>query len=135
MIEERTIRICGKKVRMRYCLAAEQGYEVMSSGNTVDVFNPTVVKKDKNGKSTKVEPPKANTSDYVKLAFAAIVAAYEREKQPVPITMEEILFDSSPEEAKAIVSAVIELRLLWYKIPDIVKPETNAKEGDREKNA
>ena len=134
MIEEKTVKICGKEVKMRYCLAAEQGYEMMSDGKSVEIFNPTVIERDKKGNPTKVEPPKAMTADYVKLSFAAIVAAYECEKKDLPITIEEILFESNCKDSKDLVKAMMELRLKWYNIPGIIKSETDDK-PDNSKNA
>ena len=74
MNTEKTIKICGKDVIMRYCAGAETGYEILS-GKSSDVFVPTVAERDKNGKPIKFDPPKAMTDDYIKLATAAIIAA------------------------------------------------------------
>ena len=133
MIAEKTINICGKQVKMRYCIAAETGYEVLS-GQSVEVFNPTVTERDAEGKPIKVDAPKATTVDYIKLACAAIVAAYERNEQEAPIKVEEILYDATPEEITALVTAIVELRLQWYNIPGVIKPETDEKPDDS-KNA
>lgn len=129
MIAEKTIIICGKEVQMRYCLAAEQGYEILSD-HSIDVFNPTVLERDEDGNPTKIDPPKANTADYVKLACAAIVAAYERNGQDTPIKADEILYDATTDEVTALVSAVVELRMKWYNIPSVIKPETDEKPDD-----
>ena len=133
MIAEKTINICGKEVQMRYCIAAETGYEVLS-GQSIEVFNPTVTKRDADGKPTKFDAPKASTADYIKLACAAIVAAYERNGQDAPIKAEEILYDATSEEITSLVTAIVELRLQWYNIPGVIKPETDEKPDDA-KNA
>lgn len=133
MIAEKTINILGKQVDIRYCIAAETGYEVLS-GQSIEVFNPTVTKRDADGKPTKFDAPKANTADYIKLACAAIVAAYERKGQEAPIKAEEILYDATPEEITALVTAILELRLQWYNIPGVIKSETDEKPDDA-KNA
>ena len=133
MIAAKTINICGKQVEMRYCIAAETGYEVLS-GQSAEVFNPSVRERDAEGKPTKFDAPKATTSDYIKLACAAIVAAYERNGQEAPIKAEEILYDATPEEITALVTAIVELRLQWYNIPGVIKPETDEKPDDS-KNA
>ena len=48
---EKTINICGMDVRMRYCAAAETGYETLS-GKSAAVFAPIEVK-DENGEEQK----------------------------------------------------------------------------------
>ena len=135
MIEEKAIKICGKEVKMRYCLAAEQGFEILGDGKTSDIFRPTVLEYDEQGKPSKIDMPKATTTDYVKLACAAIVAAYERNNEKVPITVEEIIYEATTDEIEALVSSVIELRLKWYNIPSIIKSETKTTEEDNGKNA
>ena len=76
---------------MRYCAAAETGYEELS-GKPSTRFIPT---RDADGN---VVPPEATTIDYIYLAVSAIVAAYaSRHKEP-PITDGQILYDASPFE-------------------------------------
>ena len=49
MKAEKTITICGKEVRMRYCLASETGFEKLAD-KEVSVFLPTpTLDKDKDG--------------------------------------------------------------------------------------
>ena len=133
MIATKTINICGKQVEMRYCIAAETGYEVLS-GQSIEVFNTSVTERDADGKPTKFDAPNATTADYIKLACAAIVAAYERNGQEAPIKADEILYDATPEEITDLVTAIVELRLQWYNIPGVIKPETD-EEPDDSKNA
>lgn len=134
MIAEKTITICGKKVKMRYCLAAERGYEQLS-GKGIEVFTTTVTELDENGKPKKVAPPEAKSFDYDMLALAAIVAAYERNEEKAPITAKDIQYDMGPKDREVLVTAVIELRLKWYDMPSIIKPETEESPEDQEKNA
>lgn len=134
MIEEKTITICGKEVQMRYCLAAEQGYEKLT-GKSIDVFNPTILSFTKDGKPNEVANPEARQDDYRFLGFAAIIAAYDRNGQEPPITPEELKFDTTKEEIDAIINAVVDLRLKWYNIPSVVKSEFKQRPEDREKNA
>ena len=119
MISEKTIKICGKEVAMRYCAAAETGYESLT-GKPSTVFSPIVKERDEKGKPTVVEPPVASTDDYLKLAIAAIVAAYARKDEEAPITAEEILYDAAPKEITDLLTCVVTLRNQWYGIPDVV---------------
>ena len=135
MISEKTITICGKEVNMRYCAAAETGYESLT-GKPSTVFSPIVKERNADGKPTAVEPPVAATDDYLKLAIAAIVAAYARKDEEAPITAEEILYDATPKEITELLTCVVTLRNQWYSIPDVV-PATETDEqpkDDDEKN-
>lgn len=120
---------------MRYCAAAETGYEIMT-GKKMDVFTPTFGKDD-DGNDIITEPAKAMSQDYIYLALAAIVAAYEREKKQSPITGDEILYDAAPAEIAELLTTVVTLRAEWYKVPDVVKPDMQPDErkGRKPKNA
>lgn len=132
MIAEKTITICGKQVRMRYCAATETGFEI-SSHKSISVFSPTFGK-DEEGKDMITEPAKATSEDYMYLASAAIVAAYSRNNEQAPITSEDILYDASPEEIAELLKTVITLRAEWYNVPSIVKPDMKPGNG-KKKNA
>ena len=121
MIAEKTITICGKEVRMRYCAAAETGYESLS-GKSIAVFSPTFGKDDE-GNDIITEPAKATTQDYLTLAVAAIVAAYARGNEEPPVTSEDILYDASPTDVAELLTTVVMLRVEWYKVPEVVKPD------------
>ena len=112
---------------MRYCAAAETGYEAIT-GKLSTVFSPIVEEYGEDGKPTKLKPPVATTDDYLKLAIAAIVAAYARKDQEAPITAEEILYDATPKEITELMTVVITLRNQWYTIPDVV-PATETDEA------
>ena len=135
MIAEKTITICGKEVRMRYCAAAETGYESLS-GKSIAVFSPTFGKDDE-GNDIITEPAKATTQDYLTLAVAAIVAAYARGNEEPPVTSEDILYDAAPTEVSELLTTVVMLRVEWYKVPVVVKPDMQPDErkGKKEKNA
>ena len=134
MIKEKVITICGKQVSMRYCLAAEEKFEE-TTGRSIEIFNPEVKERDEKGKATKIDPAKATKKDYKELAYAAIFAAYKRNGTEPPITKKEILYEANAEDVLTIIAAVIELRLLWYNIPSIVKPEIEETEEEQKKNA
>ena len=132
MNTEKTIKICGKDVIMRYCAGAETGYEILSGGKSSDIFVPTVAERDKNGKPVKFDPPKAIVDDYIKLATAAIIAAYDYRSDKhhtvePPVTTKDILFCASPAEINTMVTTVIELRNKWYSVPMTV-PESEFEE-------
>jgi hypothetical protein len=138
MLATKTIIICGRKVEMLYCAATETGYEQLVSGTNKDinVFLPTILERDADGKPTKVEPPVAQTDDYMKLALAAIIAAAASKKQEPVISADDIMYHASSQEVTAMITTVVELRNAWYAIPEAVKPETDEKpEGDDPKNA
>lgn len=133
MIPEKTIKICGKDVQLRYCIASETRFEILSNKEST-VFLPTPTdKKDEEGNII-YDKPKATTEDYLRLAIASIIAAYERNGQEPPVSVSDILYDATPEEVSNLIAATIELRLKWYHISGVVKPETEKKEDD-EKNA
>ena len=135
MISEKTIQICGKDVQMRYCAAAETGYERLS-GQSSDIFVPEV-ERDDEGNITSVKQ-RAKADDYIKLAIAAIIAAYARQNEESPITADDIMYDATPQEVTTLITTVIELRAKWYEIPSVVKqdePADEEDEDDKPKNA
>ena len=132
-----TITLCGKKVKIMYCAATETGYEIVADKSS-QVFLPTILERDENGKITKAEPPAATLDDYIKLALAGIVAAYESEdenKKP-PVTSKDILYHATSEEVTNLVATIGKLRKEWYNVPDVVASEqqqpTNG--GEQPKN-
>lgn len=117
MNNEKTITICGKEVKMRYCAAAETGFEQMSGKSIGDID----FKKQE---------------DLIRLSLAAILAAYLRDEAKAPITDEDIILDAKPKEIVEMFTALLELRAAWYEVPAVVKPEMEETEGDKqEKNA
>lgn len=131
MIAERTINICGKDVKMRYCAATETGYETMS-GKPATIFMPDITK-DAKGNIISIET-KAETEDYIKLALAAILAAYSCEKKDTPITSEEIMYNASSKDVILLIKTVTELRNEWYDIPSIIKPDENQTDENQEED-
>lgn len=142
MIAEKTVKMTvirdGEEkevdVRMRYCAAAEQGFETLS-GKRMDVFSPTPTEWDADGNPTKFDHPVATTQDYLTLAVAAIVAAYARTNEEPPVTSEDIIYDASPQTITELITTVVTLRIQWYKIPDVVQPELKPDNRKRRKNA
>ena len=142
MIAEKTVKMTvirdGEEkevdVRMRYCAAAEQGFESLS-GKRMDVFSPTPTEWDADGNATEYEQPKATTQDYLTLAVAAIVAAYARNNEEPPVTSEDIIYDASSATITELITTVVTLRIQWYKVPDVVQPELKPDNRKRQKNA
>lgn len=110
MITEKTIKIQGKDVTLRYCAAAETGFEQLRPGRTCDVFV-------KHGDADVA----ATTEDYIALALAAIIAAYARRGEESPVSSDTILYDCTPGEVQELLLAVMELRNKWYLMPEQVK--------------
>lgn len=138
MNNEKTITICGKEVKMRYCAATENGFELMSN-KKISVFSPLFGKDDK-GEDIVIEPAKATTQDFLYLAVAAIIAAYERIGEESPIDAKEIIYDAKPAEIMELVRTIIEIRAAWYEVPlvlkeQIEKDQADQKEEEQQKNA
>ena len=132
------------EVRLRYCTATETGFETMSGGKNVSVFNPQV-KTNESGRLEIVEPAKATTNDYIMLAMAAIVASYARNNEEPPVKAEDILYDAKPSEVENLLKTVMLMRAEWYSTPKAVddlieQDKRNAQENgekpkeDAEKN-
>lgn len=116
---------------MRYCAATETGYETIS-GKPATIFMPDITKDDK-GNTISIET-KAETEDYIKLALAAIIAAYARDNQKAPIQSEEIMYDAQPKDVILLIKTVTELRNEWYDIPSIIKPDENQTEENQDED-
>lgn len=134
MHTETTITICGQEVGLRYCAAAETGYEQLS-GKSSDVFSPTVKKRDADGTPTEIDTPKATENDYIMLAVAAIVAYYAKHGGKEPIKSEDILYDATAKEVTQLMVTIVQLRNEWYKVPSVVQDEMEPKPGEEQKNA
>ena len=125
-----TITLCGKKVKIMYCAATETGYETIAEKSS-QVFLPTVLERDENGKVTKAEPPAATLDDYIKLALAGIVAAYDSEDKKPPVTSKDILYKATSEEITNLVGTIGKLRAAWYNVPDVVAPDKQQPATDK----
>ena len=114
-MEERTVNICGKDVRLRYCSATETGFE--------DIAGKPIGSLDAK-----------RQRDILALCSAAIVAAYSRNDENAPITSKDILYEATPEEIVELAKAVFEMRNEWYHIPKVVDDIIPRAEGEGEKN-
>ena len=126
MLATKTITLCGKQVEMLYCAATETGYEqlVSGTGKDINVFLPTILERDENGKPIRLDKPKAGADD------AAIIAAASRNKKEPEVTADDVMYDASSTEITEMITTVIELRNKWYQVPEAVKPETTEKPDD-----
>ena len=134
MKSETTITICGQEVGLRYCAAAETGYEQLS-GKSSEVFSPTVKKRDADGTPTEIDAPKATEYDYIMLALAAIIAYYAKRGEKEPVKSEDILYDATAQDVTQLMLTIVQLRNEWYKMPYVVQDEIEKKSGEEPKNA
>lgn len=130
---QKEITLNGQQVEMIYCAATENAFETIS-GKSIEVFVPTFGE-DAEGNTIIKEPAKCTMGDFVILAFAAIYTAYTRRHEKVPVTDEYILYDATPDERNALITAIVELRREWYKVPDVVNDTLNkeVEKGDSKK--
>ena len=112
MNTEKNITICGKDVKIRYCAATETGFERLAEKSISEIDF-------------------SKQEDLIRLAMSAVIAAYERDGQEAPITSKDILFDAKPDELIELFKSVLELRVNWYNVPIVVKPEMEERDGDK----
>ena len=111
MNNEKTITICGKKVKMLYCAATETGFEQLAGKSIGEIdFN--------------------SQEDLLRLSIAAIIAAYQRDGQEAPVESKDILFDAKPAEIIDLFKAVFELRAAWYNVPLVLEESIKAEQAD-----
>jgi len=113
MIPERTINICGKDVRVCYCAATENGFE-MTAGKSIYEINFK------------------SQADLTYLSLAAIVAAYAKNNEEAPINGDDLLYEAKPNDMITLFSVVLEMRNEWYEVPKVVPPEKPAEPADGE---
>lgn len=128
---EKTITICGKQVKMRYCAATEIGYEKLSDKSSA-IFVPEFIK-DENGTITDVKQ-NATLSDFVQLAIAGIIAAYDSENDDAPVTAKQILNEAAGNEVSKMVTTIVELRNDWYSVPNVAVNDYVEEQEEKEKN-
>ena len=129
MTTEKSIQICGKTVLMRYCAATETGYEKIS-GKSSAIFVPDI-EKDEEGKIINIKP-KAMTEDFIILAVAAIIAAYQRKHEEAPVTADDIIYEANPADVTELLKTICELRNEWYNIPAVVNTDENMTDDEKE---
>lgn len=120
------------EVKLLYCAASETGFQTLS-GVTMEVFNPEL-EKNEEGKYVIKALPKATDMNYIQLAMACIIAAYECDGEEPPIKSEDLLYHASREEVQSLVTTVLQMRNDWIQVPSTIKPEMEEGKGKR-KNA
>lgn len=110
-MEEKTINICGKEVRVAYCAAVEISFEILSDKSINDIDF-------------------SRQQDIMKLSMAALTVPYERDRQPCPVSSRELMYEASPKELIALFTTMIALRQEWYgvsaAVPDVKPSGTEA---------
>ena len=127
---EKKITICGQEVRICYCAATENAFEQIT-GKSIGIFVPTIGKNEQ-GENIVKNPAEAMTGDWMFLGIAGIVAAYSRDNQESPIDTNQVLFDANPEEVSNLITAIIELRSQWYRVPEIIPKDEQPANDDAE---
>ena len=101
----------------------------------MEVFNPEL-EKNEEGKWIVKALPKATDENYIQLALACIVAAYECDEEKSPIESKDLLYHASREEVQNLVTTVLQMRNEWMEVPNTIKPEMEEREGKgKRKNA
>lgn len=108
-MNEKTITILDREVRLRYCAATENGFEQLR-------------------KKSIQELDYRKQEDLIALAMAAVIAAYARTEEEPPIKSEDLLYDAKPTDIIKLMQAVLELRNEWYEVTPVVA-ETLDKEN------
>ena len=114
-------------MKLLYCAASETGFQTLS-GETMDVFTPEI-EKNEEGKFIIKNLPKATDMNYIQLAMACIIAAYECDGEEPPIKSEDLLYYASREEVQNLVTTVLQMRNEWLQVPSTIKPEMEETEG------
>ena len=117
------------EVKLLYCAASETGFQTLS-GETMEVFTPELEKNDE-GKFIIKALPKATDMNYIQLAMACIIAAYECDGEEPPIKSEDLLYHASREEVQNLVTTVLQMRNEWMQVPSTIKPEMEEREGKK----
>ena len=115
-MNEKTITICGKEVKLLYCAATENGFEQLAKKSIAEI--------DLN-----------RQEDLLMLSVAAIIAAYQRDKQDAPIESQDILYEAKPKEIIELFKAVIEARAAWYEVPLVLEESIKAEQVDQSEEA
>ena len=115
------ITICGKTVTAAYCYATEIAYKDLIDENITDYIKESVPLLQNNE-----QPDMKKTLFFV---LASIVAYYEESKMPVRI--EDLMRDATPEEVYKAIGTIIGLRLKFYNVPS-GEPDDEGNAGDKE---
>lgn len=120
------ITLCGKQVVLAYCYATEIGYKINSDEEVTDFIGEVI---------TSVQSQRMpDIRKSLFLITAALTAYYESKKENAPITTDEIMYESTPDELGLALGTIISLRADFYHLPKN-EPEDKPTENDnQEKN-
>jgi hypothetical protein len=116
------ITLCGKQVTVAYNYATEIAYKNMSDEDIFDYVNQTI-EAIQQGKD-----PDAEKS--MKFIYSAMISYSEKQKQEVPIEMEELMNDITPTEFATAILTIIDMRSDFYHVP-AGEPEDKNPKGNR----
>lgn len=122
---KKEITLCGKQVTLAYCYATEISYKILSDEDITLIMKETV-----RSVNSGTMP---DTRKSLYLILASMQAYYESEHQKSPVTDEDLMYRSSPEEIGAAIGTIIGLRAEFYKIPKN-EPDDKQNDKDKEKN-
>ena len=113
-MNEKTIKLCGKDVKIRYCAASETLYEKLAQKSISELQT-------------------TSQEDIMRLAICCVIAAYEREGKEVPIEAKDLLYEAKSSELINLYKAVFELRAQWYDVSTVVQPELEEEKKEEDK--
>ena len=111
-MKKKETTLCGKTVTLGYCFATEIAFSKYT-GKDVSNFNGE------------------NAEDVLALILASLFSVSEGEKKDMPLTDSELMYEAKPNELIESLTAILTLRMEWYKLPQGEEP---AKDEDAEKN-
>jgi hypothetical protein len=104
-MKEKEITIAGKKVHITYCYATEIAFTDLAGKDIQQFFNEIT------------NPTAATQRDVLCLIIAAATPYYAQKGEEVPLTADDIMYNSEPADITKAVEAIIMLRAEWYKLP------------------
>ena len=107
----KNITIAGKEVTLAYCYATEIAFRKYTDVS-IDSFDAT------------------NPEHVLYLILAATMAWCQSKGDEPSIKDEEIMFSAKPKEIVDALTAIFEMRKVWYYIPDSETPD-NQEETDK----
>lgn len=115
-MKEKEITIAGKQVHITYCYATEIAFADLAGKDIQQFFN-------------EISTPTAGTQrDVLCFIIAAATPCYAKKGEEVPLTADDIMYNTEPADITKAVEAIIMLRADWYKLP-----ASEEKKGKKEK--
>lgn len=120
------ITLCGKKLTLGYCFATEIGFKTIADCD-IEQFIVEVAQMFNSD-----APVVPDMKKCLSLIHASALAYYEQQKQDVPISIEEMMYQLKPQELGAALATVLQLRGEFYHVPSD-EPDDKPKDGDDDK--